>query len=599
MASASTTVKTVKDYNYASYSYQIVNSHKYASEIQHEKEANYAICSENDLWRNYDKVSAKHICTKDITELKEIKICDLEVGVINYNVKIIAKTIVSPRGIMNLTTILQDKYGNICNCAIYNFHQIMQLSIKKLNKILPINTTIIIKEPYIKLFDSHSVAIRIDNPHTNLIIFDDHLQQKQNLDNDAILNKMDIIKLKENGNRYYKQKYFDIAIKFYSIAINKINENENDNKNDDDEKEKKEKENQQDFKVKLLNNRGLCYLQSNKYQQAVNDGLEALKIDNKWIKARYTLCSALYGLKRYKQALETLNQHENKDELQAKLLKKLVKDLKDKILKTSKKFHDFQSKQELVALIGIHDADYISDAIQIAWINEKKGRGVIATRDIKSGTFLLRERHFAFGYPINKWKKYKNANMEVCEEFGDYMVNNELRHCQVYHDISKVNVVTDVMKKIKDCKINRYKFSLLFDGSKRKRNKIIPNMDLFRHNELPKDLKDVPMLSMKNISQICEKNTFSSAHTEECERLMNKYSVNGTVPTSLNIPHGSAIYLVASFFNHADGVQHNCLSDGDHMTKIVFASRDIKKGEELCISYFDTFDDKYPFDYND
>ena len=77
-----------------------------------------------------------------------------------------------------------------------------------------------------------------------------------------------------------------------------------------------EKEQDQDLKKKLLNNRGLCYLQINEYQQASNDGIEALKIDNDWIKARYTLCSALYGMKKYKQALSILSV--NKDQTKTK-----------------------------------------------------------------------------------------------------------------------------------------------------------------------------------------------------------------------------------------------------------------------------------------
>merc|ERR1711992_301067 len=110
---------------------------------------------------------------------------------------------------------------------------------------------------------------------------------------------------------------------------------------------------------------------------------------------------------------------------------------------SSKEYHFCSSKREFVKLLKVK-TDYISDSIKIAWINDKKGRGIIATEDIKNGEFLLREKCFAFGFPPSEYKYYNNKNPSICEEFG---FPHSKYKGSVSCSVSKHNLCCDMMNK--------------------------------------------------------------------------------------------------------------------------------------------------------
>eukprot|EP01084_Bolivina_argentea_P169109 293177_1 len=357
---------------------QLLQNHYFSAQQQHYKEQLCAISEEDDLWLNYDKFACNHICVKELDELKEVNITDLNIG-INYGVKLIAKTIVNPRGLINISTILEDKNNNAISIAIYNYQQILQN-----DSMLPENTKLIIKEPYIKIFQNQNPAIRIDNPFTNIILFHDTLKPIIINTNKESINTLSIHALKEIGNKYFKSKQYKAAVKCYSVALTK---NDQDNK-------------YQDLICKLLNNRALCYIQLKNFQKAAKDANKALSMNDSWLKAKYTLCNALIGNKRYKEALNylkgaNLNKH--------KAFKTLTKTINRKILETSKEFvYDKPKTMQLWE----PEIDFVSDSIEVVWINKKKGRGFVAVKDIKKGQLLVRETCFAMGYPVKNWSNY-------------------------------------------------------------------------------------------------------------------------------------------------------------------------------------------------
>ncbi|XP_063752092.1 E3 ubiquitin-protein ligase TTC3 isoform X2 [Eleginops maclovinus] len=87
--------------------------------------------------------------------------------------------------------------------------------------------------------------------------------------------------MKKKGNENFKQKHFDEAVKFYSIAIKYYPDNHI-----------------------IYANRALCYIRCNKYLKAVTDGKRATLIKPLWAKGHYRYCEALFSLGEAKKALE-------------------------------------------------------------------------------------------------------------------------------------------------------------------------------------------------------------------------------------------------------------------------------------------------------
>eukprot|EP01084_Bolivina_argentea_P169106 293174_1 len=450
---------------------------------------------------------------------------------------------------------------------------------------LPENTKLIIKEPYIKIFQNQNPAIRIDNPFTNIILFHDTLKPIIINTNKESINTLSIHALKEIGNKYFKSKQYKAAVKCYSVALTK---NDQDNK-------------YQDLICKLLNNRALCYIQLKNFQKAAKDANKALSMNDSWLKAKYTLCNALIGNKRYKEALNylkgaNLNKH--------KAFKTLTKTINRKILETSKEFvYDKPKTMQLWE----PEIDFVSDSIEVVWINKKKGRGFVAVKDIKKGQLLVRETCFAMGYPVKNWSNYplkkKQTHFEqnlslpctlaVSNNYGfiDMVVTQDYpekknENGNVFQNcisVASYNLLSDLMKKfVNGTDVERYKVSLLHDGSNRKG--IIPCMDLLKYDELSEDVKveDIPMLSARKMMQIIEKNCFCCP-VESLES---------------QAPRGSGIFIVSSFFNHSSE-NNNCDNRSYPCKQIIFAVEDIKRGQELTISYYDDYKDRCPFNYND
>ncbi|XP_038615881.1 E3 ubiquitin-protein ligase TTC3 [Tachyglossus aculeatus] len=87
--------------------------------------------------------------------------------------------------------------------------------------------------------------------------------------------------MKERGNEEFSQKKFDLAILFYTRAINFCPENH-----------------------LLYSNRALCFLRIGQYKRALADGKRATILKHNWPKGHYRFCDALSMMGEHEQALE-------------------------------------------------------------------------------------------------------------------------------------------------------------------------------------------------------------------------------------------------------------------------------------------------------
>ncbi|XP_006774192.1 PREDICTED: E3 ubiquitin-protein ligase TTC3 isoform X1 [Myotis davidii] len=87
--------------------------------------------------------------------------------------------------------------------------------------------------------------------------------------------------MKMKGNEEFSKERFDLAIIYYSRAIEYSPEN-----------------------YHLYGNRALCFLRTGQFRHALGDGKRAIILKNNWTKGHYRYCAALYMLGEYDWALQ-------------------------------------------------------------------------------------------------------------------------------------------------------------------------------------------------------------------------------------------------------------------------------------------------------
>ena len=102
-------------------------------------------------------------------------------------------------------------------------------------------------------------------------------------DDDANGNRSDILEraqeLKQQGNKYFNEKEWEEAIKYYTLAID-IHPEES----------------------TYYSNRSVCYVQLKLYTEALHDAIVAQTLNPTWSKAYYRIAMSRYELKKYKLA---------------------------------------------------------------------------------------------------------------------------------------------------------------------------------------------------------------------------------------------------------------------------------------------------------
>eukprot|EP01084_Bolivina_argentea_P206864 353071_1 len=530
----------------AEYRFKLLMRHKLVVNHNTKAEKNGMV----SLQTNSDAVSCEHLCRKHENELKNALISNLVVNQINFGKKLNVTVVSECVQVVGIQLIVQDSQQNVLVLSLYNLVP-LRTTVKELSLILPIGTKLIIKEPYVKKSASGDIAIRIDNIHTNLIII--HPNDPKYI----TIKETNTLKLKKIGNDYFKKKMYSFAVRYYSESLNSIQSNN------------------KQTKVKLLTNRSLCYLKMNKFSEAVNDAQTALELDKNSIKIRYRLATALMGIRKHQQALDTIKSIVIKN-IESISIQKDFESLRARIhqrLLQSKQFNALCFKQQIKSITWeqMQDIqDYFSLSIKIKYINNVKGRGMVATKDICKNEVILSEKCLTFGH-INKEKLATLMDHGLNEIFFPSRMN-------------LIQNIVDIYKNGKD--IDKYKISLLYKGGKYKKKDVcVPKMELFKVDILPKNVKQIPILNIQQIREIATKNTFTMPTDKESQKefmsLANKSYDERKVITMWFT--GSALFVVASFFNHDNNpnVDWNVNGKRIHLT----ADRDIKKGEELCIRY--------------
>uniref|UniRef100_A0AC34FAR2 SET domain-containing protein n=1 Tax=Panagrolaimus sp. ES5 TaxID=591445 RepID=A0AC34FAR2_9BILA len=459
--------------------------------------------------------SDSHSCKIPFEELQPITLRDMKVPMVHVGRYLVCQVAGMPYPIVGVNVLIQDLNGDVEEAAIYNF----RYKLDNLHWISP-GTVMVIKEPWLRYgSQSKTPSLRIDSPTD--VIFVDPTDYN-------FLNKIGAKKLyksmskdpeywRKEANECFKKGKFEEALKLYDRAIRYNPE-----------------------LAVLYLNKSLTCLKMDAFYAAYESAKIAFEKGGDKEKALYRMGQAAYGMREWqkaaKQFAELLKEFPNNEEASKQLKLATSRLAEQKYGKFDFKNMLLESKNKKAHL---DVADFIGP-IEVTNI-PGKGRGIIASKDIKAGTLLAVSKAFASGYD---------------EDFdGILMTINLIR--REGGTAAQMLQVIDAMKKLQ----NNPKFGeevyQLFAGD-----------TVTTNGEIPFGVIDAA-----RIQQISALNRFASDDSPSVGKFGNKQ----------DLKDNSHLYILPSYFNHS------CLANADRTfygdVMVIHAAVDIKKGDEIFLSY--------------
>ena len=115
-----------------------------------------------------DDVSARHVCTADTSSLANVVLRDLLKGTVNVGKRITLTVERKAFFTGSVSLLVRDDAGDVTVLNLYNCVPSDALC-RTAEKTFPAGTTILVKEPYLKCFNTGLLGLRVDNP-CNVII---------------------------------------------------------------------------------------------------------------------------------------------------------------------------------------------------------------------------------------------------------------------------------------------------------------------------------------------------------------------------------------------------------------------------------------------
>ena len=435
------------------------------------------------------------------------------------------------------------------------------------NDVLFIKTALYKQKKLLMNKEEEQRILIIDNVYYNI-----NLTQNDVID-DNKSDDIDVDKLKEKGNKYFGCKQYLFAINCYSKAL------QSNNINDD-----------KDLKLKLLCNRSLCFLYVNEYCPALIDAENALKIDKHCIKAKFRCIKALNGIGKYLKAIKILKSID-KTTIESKSICKsfgaLEQEIVMKYYESMAIFKNDKNEKIDFALYPLFShpikwknvSNFINNKISIKYINKTKGRGIIATNDIKCGEIILIEKVFAKSELLSDSKyhisKRDSLLMSVLKNTFPYL---RIKGGFEYNSNLNCKRISFLYNGISNCIDHK-------NNDHRNLKYKVPNIDLFKYNECDDDDTSNAM-TVNDIQGVIDCNSFESLiDPNDIDLIEAKYTnnCNNNDKTDIDNKMYQGLFCLVSFMNHNDNP--NCYHIIWYNTFIVIADKNIKKNEEICISY--------------
>ncbi|XP_057849630.2 methyltransferase FGSG_00040 [Cryptomeria japonica] len=450
---------------------------------------------------------------------------------------------------LGIMTILEDQYGDAVRLAIYNISP-STMETESPRKLYPKGSKVAVKQPYFKQgAQDGALMLRVDNPNDVEILACLPGKAENSL-------AKDLLELRSEGNKYFKDEDWNKAIDNYSRCIDlalsrdKI-EPQVPSASNIQEKVK-------EALVYSYSNRAEAKLKLKEYADAVQDCDKALALDQYHLKSLFRKGRTFHYLREYKLACQcfdrALEQAPTANDIQLHYEKSMELSCQNK-----------QGKFDLSGyFINGCNAPELSNYIGPVLIKKSvgRGRGLFATDNVDIGDFLLVDN--AIASSSTEIRRLKGSPKRVIP-------------CIIEVQTKLGQLKQELEAKIISCAASSprilQQLEYLADSDELK----VPPINLFRINNASWNTCDVPNkgweLDQHQLAKImrnvgCQIQTIESS--SDMLRQNEKYG----------------LWVLPSFINHSCFPNANCVVVGEAM--FIIATRKIAAGEEIAISYFDS-----------
>ncbi|KAL3933357.1 MAG: hypothetical protein SGBAC_010436 [Bacillariaceae sp.] len=452
-------------------------------------------------------------------------------------------------------TLVQDAKGDVVPLSLWNYLPIKangKLSLDAIADEIPSGTYMAIREPLLvpnSIWSSRSSIpmLRIDNP-TSLQFFE--LAQDWEFAKTGTTSSpptiTDIIdELKEAADGAFQQQAYSSACRKYRRILQAL------------DKDDSTVADQLEVKIHCGTILADSYMQLGRYEEAAQCAAKVIAQETNATKAKELQARALFHMGQSNQAKDILldlrNSNEHDDPKQTKRIQSLLGDCLQAIMEEKMGKYNIRKmlvEASLYTELPFH-ADYQSPKVSLGVpitrpSDGKEYRGVIAKDDIQEGTLLTSTRAFAFCYAPRS-----HSNSKAVAQKKDLYEVQQV-HQAVQHLINRPSLASSF-------------YSLEAAGEVLEHQKEAAQSD--------------SVIDLEKIRGILESNRFG---------VDVKYP---STPMELKPPSEEAegdpvavgLWLATSMFNHSCTPNAAWTPIGNQM--MVYASKDIPKGSEVCISY--------------
>ncbi|CAF2742870.1 unnamed protein product [Rotaria sp. Silwood2] len=203
----------------------------------------------------------------------QLKFNLLRINHIHLNCRLTVKIISTP--IWNRSAvhvIVQDENTDCLRLSIYNWLYIIDTrQIKsykyiqeRLTYLLPMNSSIILLDPWLKKCHDGDISLRCESPNTNLLMIDFEKRCSTS-------NQINVEQLRQLGNYCYQIDDSFSAIEFYTFALKQLDEQQEKELTLKGQSMGPKTEEREQHRIRLLSNRCACYLRERHAALALAD----------------------------------------------------------------------------------------------------------------------------------------------------------------------------------------------------------------------------------------------------------------------------------------------------------------------------------------
>lgn len=464
-------------------------------------------------------------CIVALSSLKTISLRDLKLEIHHRGSVLVVKTFCEPKRMASIMNAVEDQNGDVDRVALYN----VPIN-KSMDRFLPNNAIVAVKEPYYTSTIDGGVLIRIDHPSDLIQLASDSSLIPSSMAFDSMKSQSPT-ELKEMGNEAFKRNDWEIAVDCYSTALGVIQDNE-------------------DLRRTLHSNRSQARINLGHYELAFQDALVAieqgdhgsdenkaqnLKSLQRAGRAAYELGDFFAAKQYFSRGVELSREHNN-------LLFQLRRTEKRLTEQNTGEFDFIAMSNSVTEDDTILDHASFLDNTKVASAGDH-GRGLFATKNLAPGDVILVEKAF-----------YATFERDVPKE---------------------KSVIVDVKKG---------QISL-----EKQAERIHGTIDKILHN--PKqassylDLYHGGKFQNKGLRFVDGMATVDTFLVQAIDRL-NGFDFPGIKSTSDGSGEKS---IAAGIWLHVSHANHSCVPNADRSfigdMMVVRATRGIKAGEEISLNY--------------